>query len=166
MHVSTSPVDSYFPSTSAYIPTAFQTQNIDDIIYRYSSEQDCGTPTAGIYARDGIWDEDEVSEPRPPSSAASTSTRTQSSVKGRSRSGTVGSAMAKEDQGWSWSRRSRGPMPDIVSGVDYGVQEKTEYRLKEKKSMTKLRGKGRRGELSITVPSICSDPVCCEAIPC
>jgi hypothetical protein len=137
-----------------------QTTNIDDLIYRYSSEYDRGTPTVGIYARDGIWDEDEESDVRSPS-AASGSTRAQSSktggssVNGRSRSGTVGSAIVKEDKSgmWSWGRKSQmAPyIPDEVVEPMMEVEVKPVKSLRERKSMSRLKGKGRRGELSVCV---------------
>ncbi|EIW68606.1 hypothetical protein TREMEDRAFT_57154, partial [Tremella mesenterica DSM 1558] len=135
----------FSPSSFSYQQ---QPQNIDDLVYRYSSELDRGAPTEGIYARDGIWDDDEEEAEQQQSKRASTSTfgrRKTSGVKGRT-SGAMSSVtdspppiptIVKEEGGWGWGRR-----------LGTGDKEKS---IKEKKSFSKLRGKGRRGELSVAV---------------
>jgi hypothetical protein len=152
--------------------------NVDDIIYRYSAEYDRGTPTVGIYAQDGLWDDDEQSEThtaRPTSAAPSSaggsdrrrfSVKTGSSAtKGRSRSGTVSTVVnPREDESnrtWTpvpgWARKASfqadglalgSPSPDLMSSPE--VPSKSPV-VKQKRSMNRLRGKGRRGELTVDV---------------
>ncbi|KAK4685319.1 hypothetical protein P7C73_g4833, partial [Tremellales sp. Uapishka_1] len=171
--------DSYFPSMQAY---AFQTpsfetdydnnnnnnnnnhtykaENIDDLIYRYSSEydRDRGTPTVGIYAQDGLWDEDEseayTSVPTHASSRAASVSTKSASTKGRSRSATV-TTMAGPDPSssmWNWSRKTTpSAMPLGDSMVAGNVDLAPAKTIKEKKSKNRLKGKGRRGELSVVL---------------
>lgn len=120
--------------------------------------EDHGTPTIGLYAQDGLWDEDESFETNNSnvaSSAASTidkkrlSTKTGSS-KGRSRSGTVTTPLPREEDrsgggGWNWGKKAvENPSPASTQASSTRV-------VKEKKSKSMLRGKGRRGELSVVV---------------
>lgn len=201
--------DSYFPLSTLDMPIGekggFASLGIDESQFRYSLDmRETGTPTVGIYARDGLWDEeDEEAESslgdttvssssggrrtRPPSGTGSTWTssdkrsmtsKTAGSTKGRSRSGTVTASSAHghssmavspgpgaspvlpthEDKssggGWSWGRKasggagaSRSPAVDTKSD-HYDKPAKT---LKEKRSFSKLIGKGRRGELRVDV---------------
>ncbi|WWD22010.1 hypothetical protein CI109_106498 [Kwoniella shandongensis] len=146
--------------------------NIDDIVYRYSAEFDRapGTPTVGIYAQDGLWDEEEedrksrisdANTARPSSSATSRkgSIATVPSVKGRSRAGTMSAATAAaaavvglgiEDSGkagWAWNKKA-GVEVSPTMPTDDGSKKG----LKKQKSKGFLKGKGRRGELNVVVP--------------
>lgn len=160
--------NSYFPSSSdsyAYAATSygdFRPQNIDDIVYRYSSELDRGTPTAGIYARDGLWDEDDTSRrpaARPPLASTSAVSRKDLVTKGRNRSGTVSTVINKEEKSggmWSWTKKSSGSpvidthrSPEIARASHH--EEEIKQVLRKEKSRSRLRGKGRRGELSVAV---------------
>jgi hypothetical protein len=160
--------DSYFPpATQSYAyasmpATGFRAQNIDDIVYRYSSELDRGTPSIGIYAQDGLWDEEDVSTasiPVPESGQAPTVQRKDLSLKGRSRSGTITTVAHKEEKSggiWGWAKKSQGS-PEISMHrspeVSKASPKESEIKrgLKKEKSRSRLRGKGRRGELNVTV---------------
>ena len=109
----------------------------------------------GIYANDGLWDEDEseVSTARYSSAAShaasSIKTKGGGSMKSRSRSGTA-SPFPQDDEKvgmWGWTKRGRdSPVQTINTGspdVPKG--------LKKKESKIKLKGKGRRGELLVSV---------------
>ncbi|KAK8846701.1 hypothetical protein IAR55_005788 [Kwoniella newhampshirensis] len=159
--------------------------NIDDIIYRYSAEFDRapapGTPTVGIYAQDGLWDEEEEdrasgtsdAHTARPSSASTSASRKASiatvpSVKGRSRAGTMSAATAaaavvvglgiedKGKAGWGWNKKAS------VASVDVGpstpIDDRSGKGLRKQKSKGFLKGKGRRGELSVTVPAEAEEP--------
>ena len=140
----------------------YESQNIDDIVYRYSAELDRsfgGAPTEGIYARDGIWDDDEDDTDLSVNRASSsTFGRKNVTVKGRSRSGTMASVIRtasppplplpsspREEGGWGWGRKVSSTSTATASASE---QDRT---VKGKKSFSKLRGKGRRGELSVAV---------------
>jgi hypothetical protein len=140
-----------------------------------NSMEDRGTPMNGLYAQDGIWDEDDESEvmssamgegsskgrsgasgtastgtSRAVSSAAPSTAR--SSLRMRSRSGTVSSAKGKDgEEGekgmWSWTRRARPSDPPATAAHPLVVDKK----VKKKESKSLLKGKGRRGELSVQV---------------
>ncbi|WVQ97757.1 hypothetical protein IAU59_004871 [Kwoniella sp. CBS 9459] len=176
--------DSYFPPYASaggpsqgrtYDYASAQSQdgqvnlNIDDIVYRYSAEFDRrtpvvvapGTPTVGVYARDGLWDDDEDEhEPNIDKSSAgpsSTATATASSSrkasiasKARSRSNTVSANTVEEKHKiWTWGRPSMHVSSPVMSSAD--EFEKPAKGLGKKKSKGLMRGKGRRGELSVTV---------------
>jgi hypothetical protein len=129
-----SPIDQYFGDS------------IDDMVYRYSSEQGRGTPTVGIYAKDGLWDDDESETytARPSSSAPSSASNKRrfsvktGSSKGRSRSGTVTTV---EERPWA----------KMQAMMDSPEMSSPEVKSKEKRSNSRLRGMGRRGELSVDV---------------
>lgn len=133
---------------------------------RFSAESDRGIPRTGVYAQDGFWDEDSLSSDahtiRPGSSSttvnsdkkAQSSSRT--SVKGRSRSGTVSSMTAKEEVPlpsggiWAWGKKT-----PVLEG---GEQMETRMEvlepanaLEKKRSKSRLKGRGRRGELTVSV---------------
>ncbi|WVW78806.1 hypothetical protein I302_100768 [Kwoniella bestiolae CBS 10118] len=165
--------DSYFPlqqegvSRSATnfaqaIPKSQQsisnTNNVDDIVYRYSSEFDRivqapGTPTVGIYSQDGLWDEEEDnlnSKQQGPS-------RKITIIGGgtKNRTGTVYSTSAGNDKNWTWRRPS---MSQLHNSPSMSVEEQIPVPLpvppkglEKKKSKGLLRGKGSRGELSVNV---------------
>ena len=139
------------------------------------SFEDRGTPVNGIYARDGLWDEEDDSEvlssapgtsskgrsgtasvnTSGPSRAGSsvTPSTARSSMRIRSRSGTVSSAKGKDvDEGdkgmWGWARRGRPsdpPAPAVTATVT------VEKKVKKRDSKGLLKGKGRRGELTVQV---------------
>lgn len=193
-YTSTSPDSPFSPASSSGFPFGnnyITTQNIDDIIYRYSAESDRGTPTVGIYAQDGIWDDDDLSSEaatvrrgsgstfghhsaKVGSASASvsgtgkgeTSRSNRTSVKARSRSGTVGSAIVDKDRSmWSWNKRSGGvveTLPDarveVIKQAPVPVPTQVSVQqgktLEKKKSKSLLRGKGRRGELSVNVSPV------------
>ena len=125
---------------------SWSSQNIDDIIYRYSFEStldiekhhEAGTPLAGTYANDGLWDEDDNHTVKGGSSRLGQSGK--SSL--RSRSATVSTVReeAKVVSGWHWGRKAgatvQSPKPDEVKTV------------KEKKSKGALKVKGRKAELA------------------
>jgi hypothetical protein len=167
-------------SFSGYTPeshysTPLQSPRMDDLTYRYSAEFERGVPTTGIYAQDGLWDDDELSSdattvrPGSGSTFGQTSRKRaswkaeRSSVKGRSRSGTVSSSSnAKDDKAmWTWTRRPSTAarttsqmerLPDS-SMEAYPIPSPDTGRVVEKKkSKSMLRGKGRRGELTVDVP--------------
>ena len=129
-------------------------------MYRYSTEYDRGTPTTGIYAHDGLWDEDVRPDVRPSAIATTFNrreTQASGSLKGRSRSGTVSTVAAKEEKSggmWAWGKKSHGTM---TVDVEHSPNPAEEVRkegdgkpaLKKEKSRGRLRGKGRRGELSV-----------------
>ncbi|ORX33477.1 hypothetical protein BD324DRAFT_274629 [Kockovaella imperatae] len=181
------------------------TSNIDDEVYRYSAEFDRqqyfesmlkspsgfaglgvsipGIPRSGLYAQDGLWDEDDgISDSttlRPVSgstvgtgqtarhsSKASPSTMNASaSTKSRDRSGTASSAVqpitleSRESKSWSWNRKSATPATPIISEVPSSpaISQTPEskrgrvHSLKSQRSKSRLRGKGRKGELSVDV---------------
>ncbi|ORY22436.1 hypothetical protein BCR39DRAFT_551583 [Naematelia encephala] len=157
--------DSYFGQPQQYgqfVPASgdFHPGNIDDIIYRYSAElgRGAGTPTEGIYARDGLWDDDEVSEAHTAGASSSgTSVNLKKSVKGRSRSGTVSSITNPDEKSgvWNWGRKSpyMGSESPIIPFIPHAEEmlEKPVKALKKIKSRNTLRGKGRKGELSVVV---------------
>ena len=139
------------------------------------SMEDRGTPMEGVYARDGIWDEEDDSEvlssnlgegsskarsgisgagsagtSRAASSAAPSTAR--SSLRMRSRSGTVSSAKGKDaEEGdksmWSWTRRARPSDPPALAPSPSVLDKKVQQR----QSKGLLKGKGRRGELTVQV---------------
>lgn len=177
-----SPVQSFSPfaSTSSYqdyFHDSYSTSNQDS--YDYIGELSRGVPTTGIYAQDGIWEEDELSSEattiRPSSgSTFGHSSKRRQSIKpekssGRSRSGTVGSVHAKEEKSmWAWGRKPSGtnvplsPVELPASSVEVtALPSQIPFKsLEKKKSKSLLRGKGRRGELSVQVsPNGQMDPV-------
>lgn len=145
------------------------TQTIDDVVYRYSTDSDRGTPREGIYAQDGLWDDDELSSeattirPSSGSTFGHHSSRRQSrpgptppaSTKSRSRSGTVTSAARPEEKSgmWTWGKKAAAPMAPVpVLMPEARAEVVTQPKcLEKKKSKSLLRGKGRRGELSVNV---------------
>ena len=145
------------------------TQTIDDVVYRYSADSDRGTPREGIYAQDGLWDDDELSSeattirPSSGSTFGRHSSRRQSrpgptppaSTKSRSRSGTVTSAARPEEKSgmWTWGKKAAVPMTPVpVPMPEARAEVVTQPKgLEKKKSKSLLRGKGRRGELSVNV---------------
>ncbi|WVF70129.1 hypothetical protein IAT40_004917 [Kwoniella sp. CBS 6097] len=174
--------DSYFPpyaSTTGssqgrtYDYSSAQAQgqvnlNIDDLVYRYSAEFDRahvvapGTPTVGVYARDGLWDDededdqanrnDKLAGPSNTATASSSSSRKASiASKARSRSNTVSANTVEEKAKiWTWGRPSMHASSPVMSSDELEKPVKG-LGLEKKKSKGLLRGKGRRGELSVTV---------------
>ncbi|OCF41586.1 hypothetical protein I317_04598 [Kwoniella heveanensis CBS 569] len=173
--------ESYFPSCASassssqgrtydYASAQAQGQvnlNIDDIVYRYSAEFDRtpiiapGTPTVGVYARDGLWDDEDLDESNRTSrndksagsstnpATASSSRKASIASKARSRSNTVSANTVEEKAKiWTWGRPSMHASSPVMSSDE---QEKPVKGLEKKKSKGLLRGKGRRGELSVTV---------------
>ena len=140
--------------------------------YSPSSAQGSGTPTSGVYARDGIWDSDdsddasEAQTVRPNSGATfgiSSRRQSKSSRAARSRSNTIGSA--KDERAKSWSRKSSTTSPGVqpptpaetlpAHRVDISTRPSVDaQRIQKKASKNMLRGKGRRGELSVQVSPI------------
>ena len=155
-----------YPSTD-YDYRYGQQQNIDDIVYRYSAESNRGTPKVGLYSQDGLWDEDDRScsdaatTIRPDSGStfgASKSKSERSSVKGRSRSGTMASGVKTESGMWgSWGRKQSMAVPltdkNSNTTIEVSLQSPAVAPkvLEKKKSKSVLRGKGRRGELSVNI---------------
>ena len=171
--------DSYFPPSPApYTHTfslplgGYQARNIDDIVYRYSAEFDHGTPTAGVYAQDGIWDEDDAVSlahtARPASSTASVVTRKELSLKGRSRSGTVSTVAQREEKSggmWGWAKKAQSietPMSPETTKVA-SKEHDLKGGLRKEKSRSRLRGKGRRGELSLAFVGDADESVSLES---
>ena len=147
--------------------------------------EDRGTPLEGIYARDGLWDEEDDSIVLSSSHAGTGSSRkgrsgagsvhtagtsrdahgssaapstARSSLRMRSRSGTVSSAKGKEaEEGekglWSWTRRARPSDPPATAHVHVppAVVTVADKKVKKKESKGLLKGKGRRGELTVQV---------------
>lgn len=156
------------PSTG-YEHRYSQQQNIDDLVYRYSAESDRGIPKVGIYSQDGLWDEDETSHSdaattiRPSSGStfgASKSKAERNSVKSRSRSGTMASGAKTESGMWgAWGRKmsTTAPltekMPNTIAEVIAQSPPVPPKGLEKKKSKSLLKGKGRRGELTVNVSS-------------
>ena len=169
---------SYFPDTrhsNLYAPPykgtddRYGVQNIDDLVYRYSSEFDRGTPTVGIYAQDGLWEDEGVGLhttqlPRntilPPRILVKQGdTGRKATLRGGKPGETALIAMQKEEKSskiWTWSKKPNGSPPsdlqrsnDISEKMTQMVDVKNI--LKKEKSRSQLRGKGRRGELSVAV---------------
>lgn len=142
----TAPIDDYFSNAPA--TTTHDFVDADD---HYQHSEDTGTPTVGIYATDGIWDEEDSlgSTARYSSSmsAAPSSIKTgKGSMKSRSRSGTASPFVQDEEKAgiWGWAKRGRDyPLPERSPEAPKG--------LTKKESKAKLRGKGRRGELLVVV---------------
>ncbi|WWC59133.1 uncharacterized protein I303_101681 [Kwoniella dejecticola CBS 10117] len=167
--------DSYFPpqpqaSTSKYeAQSQVQTNNVDEIIYRYSSEFDRvttqapGTPTVGIYSQDGLWDDEDVdfnpqSKDIAGTTGSSSSRKNTLTDKKNNRSGTIysGATAPGEAKGWTWRRpsMSQSHSPSIATEEQVPLPMPIPPKaLEKKKSKGLLRGKGRRGELSVQVPS-------------
>ncbi|WWC87177.1 uncharacterized protein L201_002063 [Kwoniella dendrophila CBS 6074] len=137
------------------------TNNVDEIIYRYSSEFDRivqapGTPTVGIYSQDGLWDEEEEDsnieqsqQAGPPRKNTVIVTKNSKSTKENSNS----LYQTSESKSWTWRRPSMtqpNHSPNLTSEeqVPLPVPPKG---LEKKKSKGLLRGKGRRGELIVNV---------------
>jgi len=168
------------PYPSADIDSHYsRRQNIDDIVYRYSAEKDRGTPKIGIYSHDGLWDEEETSFSdaattiRPESGStfgASKSKPDRNSVKSRSRSGTMSSAAKTESGMWgSWGKKNpvatplAEKMPNTTSEAVMHGPAVPPKGLEKKKSKSMLRGKGRRGELSVNISHSTTEE---EAVSC
>jgi hypothetical protein len=159
---------SYFTSIPSYgnEPYEYKAENsvnIDDLVYRYSHEyeRDRGTPTTGIYAQDGFWDEDE-SVGHSTTGANTTSTANTSgvdlkslslksataSLRTRSRSATVSTVLREEGTNmWGWKQRGEGS-----DGLALEMEKEPEVKgksLRKERSKSFLKGKGRRGEMSI-----------------
>lgn len=138
------PIDDYFSSTPG-----ITTHDFLDSDSTYQPSEDRGTPTVGIYATDGIWDEEdstEINSARYSSAAASSIKTKGGSVKTRStRSGTVSPYPGDEEKGgmWAWARRAGRESPVVEKSPESG--------LRKRESKAKLRGKGRRGELVVVV---------------
>ncbi|WVR04383.1 hypothetical protein IAU60_001385 [Kwoniella sp. DSM 27419] len=151
--------------SSSYSTEPIVNLNVDDIAYRYSGEfnRAPGTPTVGIYARDGLWDDEEEEQSQPSqskrgtesSTTASSSRKTSiaaSSSRVRSRSNTVSatvsSAEDKSRGAWTWRRPSmvQSQSPMLAADVEMPLKK-----VEKKKSRGLLRGKGRKGELSVKV---------------
>lgn len=126
----------------------------------FGAAEEHGTPVVGIYAQDGIWDEEDsdvrtvstATAKASGSEAASTyGDRSLSSRVGsyRSRSNTIIGPKDEEKQsgGWNWGRRPTAAGIASTAVPDIAPVPK----LKEKKSKSMLRGKGRKGELSVMV---------------
>ncbi|WWC67615.1 uncharacterized protein I206_101525 [Kwoniella pini CBS 10737] len=163
--------DSYFPpqaqssSSSNYSSskqtTQTQTNNVDEIIYRYSSEFDRitqapGTPTVGIYSQDGLWDEDDLDFNPKHSGGASSSRKSTLTDKKNNRSGTIYTATPVEGKSWTWRRPSMSQLnsPSIAVETQPPMPLTAPPKgLEKKKSKGLLRGKGRRGELFVNVAS-------------
>jgi hypothetical protein len=148
--VSPAPIDDYFSSGPA--PGTPKREYID-FGEHLGPREDTGTPTAGIYANDGLWDEEdsEISTAQYSSSNAvstATSIKTRGgSMKSRSnRSGTASPFPQEEEKSglWGWKRKGR------ESHVAEKSPEVPKV-LTKKESKAKLRGKGRRGELVVVV---------------
>ncbi len=147
----------HYPSPDLKYSMDTSAQNVDDLIYRYSSEMDrpTGTPTVGIYAQDGIWDDDESFETRQSistvtSGADKSGRASKASVKTRSRSATISSVVKEGSEspgGWSWNRRTQEvSVPDLPAPSKEEI--KASKSLKKKESKLRLIGKSRRGELT------------------
>ena len=119
---------------------------------------------AGAYSQDGLWDEDEAARKlaaQPESSQATTVSREGHSLKGRSRSGIISTLVPKEEKEksggmWGWAKKTHGsPAVDVQLSPEVVKAPFREMNLisvvKKEKSLGRLRGKGRRGELSVTV---------------
>lgn len=150
--ISAAPIDDYFSNLPAITTHDF----IDsDTLSHHMTGEDRGTPTVGIYANDGLWDEEdsEISTTRFSSSAATSSIKTKGgSMKSRSnRSGTASPFPPEEEKSgmWGWVQRGR----DSPQSTDVKP-------LSKKESKAKLRGMGRRGELMVVV-----DPEGCVSGP-
>ena len=146
-----------------------------------------GIPKSGIYAHDGLWDEEDTisdsttlrpasgstvgtgsrrrqsSKPTPPTLSAN------GSIRSRGRSGTISSmsngnpgrdSMDEKGGPWLWTRKSNPSTPNmpeteiLPTSKTLEVKEKRESRLnslRKERSRSRLRGKGRKGELSVAV---------------
>ena len=127
-------------------------QNIE--AYGYSVDN--GIPTAGIYAEDGLWDDDEESQTIRPESTTTFGRRQSSKAGGslRSRSGTASSV--KEDKVlWNWGRKTPVTTPTMSDTERLPeVRMEVSNGLKKEKTMSRLRGKGWRGELTVDVGAV------------
>ncbi|OCF59148.1 hypothetical protein L486_03649 [Kwoniella mangroviensis CBS 10435] len=166
--------DSYFPlqhegvsrsatnfSQGISISTQQQTNNVDEVVYRYSSEFDRivrppGTPTVGIYAQDGLWDEEDDLNTNTKASASGPSKKITIIGGGsKGRTGTVYSTSGSNEKSWTWRRPS---MSQLHNSPRMSLEEQVPVPLpvppkglEKKKSKGLLRGKGRKGELFVSV---------------
>ncbi|KAL7424585.1 hypothetical protein Q5752_000269 [Cryptotrichosporon argae] len=147
------------PSRAMYTP-----DNIDDIIYRVSAELDrVAGGVSGIYARDGLWDDDDDDESV--GANASTTGRSSRGASDKDRGGVRSKASTSAGQSRSRSatvslvkdgwRRANGPGASTTNlglGVmDVQVESGRDGQLRKKASKGLLKGKGRRGELSVSI---------------
>ncbi|CAD6570341.1 MAG: hypothetical protein TREMPRED_005734, partial [Tremellales sp. Tagirdzhanova-0007] len=88
------------------------------------------------------------------SSVASVVTRKELSLKGRSRSGTVSTVAQREDKSggmWGWAKKAQTIEMQISPETNIATSKEHDAKggLRKEKSRSRLRGKGRRGELSL-----------------